>query len=106
MVLLTIFAIVSFIIAFIFLIVSIFQFCEKGFLFNNAYIWADKKEREKLNKKPHYRQSGIAFTLCAAIFLAMGLGYLFLMNWLWIIVGALLVVLLVFAILTSVKEIK
>ena len=34
---------------------SVRSFMEKGVLFNNAYIYASKQEREKMNKKPHYR---------------------------------------------------
>ncbi|EFF68226.1 hypothetical protein BUTYVIB_01494 [Eshraghiella crossota DSM 2876] len=30
-------------------------------MFNNAYIFASKQERETMNKKPHYKQSGICF---------------------------------------------
>lgn len=42
-------------------VLSYRQFNEKGFLFNNAYIFASKQERETMNKKPHYKQSGICF---------------------------------------------
>ena len=52
---LLVWSIISGILAIVFLVISILQFKEKGFLFNNAYIWADKQEREKLNKKHHYR---------------------------------------------------
>ena len=40
---------------------SFFQFKEKGFLFNNAYLYASEEERKKMNKKPYYRQSGNCF---------------------------------------------
>lgn len=40
-------------------VVSYLQFNEKGFLFNNAYIYASKQERETMDKKTHYKQSGI-----------------------------------------------
>ena len=50
-------------------IFSYMQFHEKGFLFNNAYIYASKEERETMNKKPHYKQSGIVFALIGVIFL-------------------------------------
>ena len=40
---------------------------EKGFLINNAYIYASKEEREKMNKKPYYRQSGIVFMFLGII---------------------------------------
>ena len=31
--------------------ISVRSFMEKGFLFNNAYIYASKEQREKMNKK-------------------------------------------------------
>ena len=43
------------------LIISIRQFQEKGFLFNNAWLWASEKERRTMDKKPHYHQSGVVF---------------------------------------------
>ena len=48
-------------ISFFAFVMSVRSFAEKGFLFNNAYIYATKQEREKINKKPHYRQSAIVF---------------------------------------------
>ena len=50
-------------------IFSYLQFQEKGFLFNNAYIYASKQERETMDKKPHYKQSGIVFVFIGIIFL-------------------------------------
>ena len=85
-------------------IISIMQFKEIGFLFNNAYIWASKRERGTIDKKPHYRQSGIVFALCAAIFFFMALECVLFTGWLWLIVGLLTIVLLVYAIASSVKE--
>lgn len=86
------------------LMISIMQFKEKGFLFNNAYIWASKQERGTMDKKPHYRQSGIAFALIAALFFFMALECVFFTGWLWFIVGSLTVAVLVYAIASSVKE--
>ena len=85
-------------------IIIIMQFKEIGFLFNNAYIWASKRERGTIDKKPHYRQSGIVFALCAAIFFFMALECVLFTGWLWLIVGLLTIVLLVYAIASSVKE--
>ena len=96
-------AFISGILAVACLIISIMQFKEKGFLFNNAYIWASKQERETMNMKPYYRQSGIAFALCAAIFLFMALACVFPTGWLWFVVGALAIALLLYAIASSIK---
>ncbi|MDE6852420.1 MAG: DUF3784 domain-containing protein [Lachnospiraceae bacterium] len=46
-----------------------FQLREKGLLLNNAYLFASREERQKLNKKPYYRQSGITFCLIGTLFL-------------------------------------
>lgn len=82
------------------------QFKEKGFLFNNAYIWASKQERKQMDKKTHYRQSGMVFALCAALFLVIGMECAFLTGWLWLIAGILAIVLLVYAISSSAKDMK
>jgi len=52
---------------------SIRHFLERGFLLNNYYIFASKEEREKMDKKPHYRQSAVVFALISLIFLILGL---------------------------------
>lgn len=101
-----IWAIISAILAVAFLAISIMQFKEKGFVFNNAYIWASKQEREKMDKKPHYRQSAIAFAICAATFLCMAVECVLLTGWLWLIVGALAIAVLVYAISSSLNEAK
>lgn len=85
-------------------VISILQFNEKGFLFNNAYIWASKKERESMDKKPHYRQSGVVFAFCGAIFLCMTLESVLKTGWLWIVVFALSGLALVYAVISSAKD--
>ena len=52
---------------------SIRSFLERGFLLNNAYIYASKEERKAMNKKPYYRQSAIVFFVLSAVFLVIGL---------------------------------
>ena len=99
-----IWAIICGVLAIACLIISITQFKEKGFLFNNAYIWASKQERRTMDKKPHYRQSGIAFALIAALFFFMALECVLFTGWLWLIAGLLAVAVLVYAIVSSVKE--
>lgn len=54
-------AIILGIVAIASLVFSYLQFNEKGFLLNNAYIYASKQEREAMDKKPYYKQSGIVF---------------------------------------------
>lgn len=84
-------------------VISAMQLMERGFLINNAYIWASKQERQAMDKKPHYRQSGIAFALIAALFAVMGLECVLSTGWLWIGAGLLAAVVMVYAIISSAK---
>ena len=97
-------AIICGILALIALVISVRSFKEKGFLFNNAYIWASKQEREQMNKKPHYRQSAIAFALIAAMFVCLGAEIVLNTGGLWIGVGASCIAVLVYAIASSIKS--
>ena len=80
---------------------SVRSFMEKGFLFNNAYIYASKEEREKMNKKPHYHQSAIVFVLIGLIFLLNAIAVLLKVNWIFYIVAAVVIVTLIYAIVSS-----
>ena len=83
-------------------VMSIRSFMEKGFLFNNAYIYASKKEREQMNKKPHYRQSAIVFSLIGFTFLLNALAVLLDANWIFYVVIVVVVIATVYAIVSSV----
>lgn len=62
-------AVVLVFISVIFIVIGIFQFKKKGFLFNNAYIYASKNERKTMKKDLYYKQSGVVFCLIGIIFL-------------------------------------
>ena len=81
---------------------SVRSFMEKGFLFNNAYIYASKQEREKMNKKPHYRQSAIVFLLLGLSFLLNALSVFLKVNWFSCIGIAVVILTLVYAIVSSI----
>ncbi|MBR5948371.1 MAG: DUF3784 domain-containing protein [Clostridia bacterium] len=66
-------AILAFTLAAVCLYLSIRHFMQRGYLLNNAYVFASKAERERMDKKPHYRQSAILFSLLSVAFLAAGL---------------------------------
>lgn len=83
-------------------VVSYFQFNEKGFLFNNAYIYASKHERETMDKKPHYRQSGTVFIMIGIIFVLNALEMIFETDWLFYMVIAVAIIAVVYAIVSSV----
>lgn len=52
---------------------SVLQFMEKGILLNNAWFYASKDERRKMNRKPYYRQSAIVLLFLFFVFLSVGL---------------------------------
>lgn len=81
---------------------SIRSFKEKGFLFNNAYIYASEQERDAMNKKPFYRQSAIVFLLIGTVFLLNGIAVLFNTKWIFFIVIAIIVATLIYAIASSI----
>lgn len=77
------------------------SFKERGFLFNNAYIYASKQERETMNKKPHYRQSAIVFLIIGVIFLLNGISVLLSANWIFFLVIIIAIIAIVYAIVSS-----
>ncbi len=84
-------------------IIAALQFKEKGFLFNNAYIFATKEERETMDKKPYYRQSAIVFTLLGIIFLFDALEMVFKTGRLFYAAMITAVVTVVYAVASSCK---
>lgn len=65
--------ILSLVLAIVTFTISICSWMEKGFLFNNAYIFASEEERKTMNKRPYYRQSAIVFCLLGVLFLLIAL---------------------------------
>lgn len=84
--------------------ISARSFMEKGFLYNNAYIFASEQERETMDRKPYYRQSAIVFCLIGTIFLLIAIAELSGAGWLYIVVWAVAFITLVYAIVSSVKH--
>lgn len=84
-------------------VISYLQFKEKGFLFNNAYIYASTKERETMNKTPHYKQSGVVFLMIGIIFLINAVDMVLQTSWLFYVVIVVAVVAVVYAIVSSIK---
>ena len=81
---------------------SVRSFMEKGFLFNNAYIYASKQEREKMNKKPYYRQSAMVFLLFGIVFLLLALAVLLEAYWIFFVSVAVVIITLIYAIVSSI----
>ncbi len=95
-------AIVVFLISFVSFIISIRSFKKKGFLFNNAYIFASDQERKKMNKVPYYCQSGVVFLLIGIIFLLIGIQTLLSAGWILYAEAAITVVTIIYAFISSI----
>ena len=80
--------IICLVMAAVFYIAAYFQFKEKGILLNNAYLYASAEERNSMDKKPYYRQSGIVFSF---------IGTIFVLNILQVVTGSGLVVYFIIA---------
>lgn len=78
------------------------QFHGKGFLFNNAYIYASKKERETMDKKSHYEQSGVVFALIGFIFFLNTLDMIFQTSWILYLVIAMVIITMGYAVVSTV----
>lgn len=96
-------AAVLFLISALAFLLSIRSFQEKGFLLNNAYLYASRQERETMDKKPHYRQSAIVFLLLGCIFLLNGLQVLLNAPWIFYAVLVLMIVTLGYAIVSGIR---
>lgn len=98
----TLTAAILFIISIVAFILSIRSFREKGFLFNNAYLYASEQERNNMDKKSHYRQSAIVFLLIGVIFLLNAIEVLVNSGWIFYIVIAAIVITIIYAIASSI----
>ena len=94
-------AIVIFAIAGLLLFFAIRSFTERGFLLNNAYIYATKEERETMDKKPYYRQSAVVFCIMSIAFVIVGLSVLFRNSNIALLVIPLAVAAIVYAVASS-----
>lgn len=95
-------AIVLFSFSFILLVWGVLSLFNKGFLFNNAYIYANKKEREQMNKKPYYIQTGIVFILLSIASCLEGFNALLRYDVFFVLFIIIIVVTLVFAIVSTI----
>ncbi|MCH5273204.1 MAG: DUF3784 domain-containing protein [Lachnospiraceae bacterium] len=83
-------------------VISFLQFKERGLLLNNAYFYASKEERAKMDKKPHYRQSGIVFAFIGTGFLLYAAEMILGTGWLFYAVLAVALITIVYAVVSSV----
>ena len=82
--------------------ISTRSFREKGFLLNNAYLYASKTERETMNKKPYYRQTAVVFLLMAIVFLLLSFAILLDAGWITWIASAVIGIIPVYALASGI----
>ena len=82
---------------------SIRHFLERGYLLNNAYIFAPKTERDSMDKKPYYKQSAVVFLLMSAVFIVLGLAVIFESTKLELIEIPLIASAVLYAVISTVK---
>ena len=99
-------AIMIFILTGVLLILAARHFAERGFLLNNAYIYASPKERETMDKKPYYRQSAIVFSLLSAVFFIVGLSVVTQIDEILLAEIPVMAAAIVYAVVSSVRNSK
>ena len=82
---------------------SIRSFAERGFLLNNAYLYASKEERKTMNKKPYYRQSAIVFCMLSVVFFVIGLSLVFQNDRILLLEIPLIVGAVIYAVVSTVQ---
>lgn len=96
-------AIIVFLLAGGLLVLAIRHFWERGYLLNNAYIYATEKERKAMDKRPYYRQSAIVFCLLSAVFAVIGLSLILQDDRILLLEIPLTAGVLIYAIVSSVQ---
>lgn len=89
-------------------VISYLQFQEKGYLFNNAYLWVSKEERRQMDenkerKRPHYRQSGFVFLFLALGFLALAIYSVTDQMWSYIAFWGFMSIAAIYAVISSIQ---
>lgn len=84
-------------------ILSSFQFREKGVLLNNAWLYASEEERSTMDKKPHYRQSGIVFALIGTIFTLDAVWIATGFKWMSYFFILIIAIIIIYAVVSSIR---
>ena len=93
---------ILFAVAILAFIMSILSFMEKGFLFNNAFLYASEQERKRMDKKPYYRQSAVMFLLICLVFTLNGFEVIFNIDWLSYTAITIIIIAVIYAIISSI----
>lgn len=96
-------SIIMFAFAGILFLLSIRSFLKRGFLLNNAYLYASKEERKTMNKKPYYKQSAVVFCALSVVFLVVGLSLVLHQDKVLLLEIPLIVGIIIYAIASTVQ---
>ena len=96
-------SIIMFVVAGMLLLFGIRSFLERGFLLNNAYLYASKRERKTKNKKPYYKQSAVVFCILCAVFIVIGLSLIFHNDKILLLEIALIIGVIIYVIVSTVQ---
>ena len=96
-------AIVMFVCFIVLAVLGIRQLQCKGYCFNNAYIYASQKEREQMELKPYYKQSGVVFLMLSCMLLLNCIRVVFKLESLFYISIVLMAATIIYAIVSSVR---
>jgi uncharacterized membrane protein len=88
------------------LIYSFFTSKEKGPILSNTYLWATSKEREKMDKSAEYHLVTVVFGILGMIFLLLTIRTLSSWSWINYIIGILIVIVISYAIIETIKTEK
>ncbi len=79
---------------------------EKGFLLNNAYIYASEEARQKMDKKKYYKQSSVVLYLLGILFVMIGISVFFQNRIILLLEAALITGTIIYAIVSTVQNNK
>lgn len=83
-------------------VISVFSFREKGILLNNAWFYASKEERRTMDKRPHYRQSGVVFCFIGTIFALYAVRVMTGWSWVFYLFLADIAAVILYAVVSSI----
>ena len=87
-------------------LIAYFQAKERGPVFTNAYLFASKEERERLDRTPEYRLAKTVFLVFGIVFLILSVEVLMDWKWLAYILAGMIIALVVYVIAVTMKKLK
>ena len=85
---------------------SFFASKEKGPILSNTYLWATSEEKKKMDKSAEYHLVTVVFSILGMIFLLLTIRILSSWSWINYIIGILITIVIVYAIIDTIKTEK